>query len=102
MGKKSLLGLQPLHNLPVMLNSCICAELRGGMRCCAQDANKLMPNTVDTLCLAAKAWSDACYLDEIHRERLSVQDKLDVNLKAMEYAKQVCRRTPAQCCVFFL
>lgn len=72
------------------------------MRCCAQDANKLMPNTVDTLCLAAKAWSDACYLDEIHRERLSVQDKLDVNLKAMEYAKQVCRRTPARCCVFFL
>ena len=49
-----------------------------------------MPNTVDTLCLAAKAWSDACYLDEIHGERLSTQDKLDVNLKAMDYAKQVC------------
>lgn len=57
-----------------------------------QDANKLVPNTVDTLCLAAKAWSDVTYLDEIEtikRERLSIQDKQNVNLKAMEYAKQV-------------
>ncbi len=57
--------------------------------CCAQDANKLVPNTPDTLCLAAKAWSDVCYLDEIHKERLTVQDKLDVNLKAIEFANQV-------------
>ena len=46
----------------------------------------------DTLCLAAKAWSDACYLDEIQspfKERLTMQDRHDVNKKAIEYAKQV-------------
>ena len=46
----------------------------------------------DTLCLAAKAWSDACYLDEIQspfKEHLTMQDRHDVNKKAMEYAKQV-------------
>lgn len=54
-----------------------------------QDANKLVPNVGETLCLAAKAWSDVCYLDEIHQERLTAQDKRNVNVKAMEYAKQV-------------
>ena len=51
-----------------------------------------MPGMADTLCLAAKAWSDACYLDEIQspfKERLTMQDRHDVNKKAMEYAKQV-------------
>ena len=51
-----------------------------------------MPNVADTLCLAAKAWSDACYLDEIQsplRERLTMRDRHDVNKKAIEYAKQV-------------
>ena len=46
----------------------------------------------DTLCLAAKAWSDTCYMDEIQspfKERLTMQDRHDVNKKAMEYAKQV-------------
>ena len=46
----------------------------------------------DTLCLAAKAWSDACYLDEIQgpfRERLTMQDRHEVNKNAIEYAKQV-------------
>ena len=57
-----------------------------------QEANKLVPNAADTLCLAAKAWSDACYLDEIQspfRERLTMQDRHEVNKKAIEYAKQV-------------
>ena len=52
----------------------------------------LVPNVMDTLCLAAKAWSDVCYLDEISgraRESLSTQDKQAVNLKAMQYAQQV-------------
>ena len=51
-----------------------------------------MPNVAHTLCLAAKAWSDACYLDEIQspfRERLTMQDRHEVNKKAIEYAKQV-------------
>ena len=41
-----------------------------------------MPNVTDTLCLAAKAWSDVCYLDEIQgpcREPLSTADKQAVN-----------------------
>lgn len=57
-----------------------------------QDANTLVPNVTDTLCLAAKAWSDVCYLDEISgraRESLSAQDKQAVNTKAMQYAQQV-------------
>lgn len=54
-----------------------------------QDADKLVPNVVDTVCLAAKAWSDVCYLDEIFKERLSDQDKRDVNSKAIEYSKKV-------------
>jgi hypothetical protein len=57
-----------------------------------QEANKLVPNVAHTLCLAAKAWSDACYLDEIQspfRERLTMQDRHEVNKKAIEYAKQV-------------
>ena len=52
----------------------------------------LVPNVMDTLCLAAKAWSDVCYLDEITgraRERLSTQDKQAVNMRAMQYAQQV-------------
>lgn len=56
-----------------------------------------MPNVADTLCLAAKAWSDACYLDEIQgpfRERLTMQDRHEVNKKAIEYAKQVLRYQP--------
>ena len=59
---------------------------------CLQEANKQVPGMPDTLCLAAKAWSDACYLDEIqspYKERLTMQDRHDVNKKAMEYAKQV-------------
>jgi len=57
-----------------------------------QEANKLVPNVAGTLCLAAKASSDACYLDEIQgpfRERLTMQDRHEVNKKAIEYAKQV-------------
>ena len=64
----------------------------------------------DTLCLAAKAWSDTCYMDEIQSpfmERLTMQDRHDVNKKAMEYAKQVgvhaaCPREkcPFQCRVW--
>ncbi len=55
-----------------------------------------MPNVANTLCLAAKAWSDACYLDEIQgplRERLTMQDRHEVNKKAIEYAKQVGHST---------
>ncbi len=51
-----------------------------------------MPNVANTLCLAAKAWSDACYLDEIQgpfREHLTMQDRHEVNKKAIEYARQV-------------
>ena len=51
-----------------------------------------MPNVASTLCLAAKAWSDTCYLDEIQspfRERLTMQDRHEVNKKAIEHAKQV-------------
>ena len=57
-----------------------------------QEANKQVPGMADTLCLAAKAWSDTCYMDEIQspfKERLTMQDRHDVNKKAMEYAKQV-------------
>lgn len=56
-----------------------------------QEANRLLPNVAHTLCLAAKAWSDACYLDEIQgpfRERLTMQDRHEVNKKAIEHAKQ--------------
>ncbi len=59
---------------------------------CLQEANKQVPGVADTLCLAAKAWSDTCYMDEIQspfKERLTMQDRHDVNKKAMEYAKQV-------------
>ena len=52
----------------------------------------MVPNVAHTLCLAAKAWSDACYLDEIQgpfREHLTMQDRHEVNKKAIEYAKQV-------------
>ena len=55
-----------------------------------------MPNVADTLCLAAKAWSDACYLDEVQspfREHLTMQDRHEVNKKAIEYAKQVAHST---------
>jgi hypothetical protein len=66
-----------------------------------QDANTLVPNVMDTLCLAAKAWSDVCYLDEISghaRESLSVQDKQAVNARAMQYAQQVLHKSPRECC----
>ncbi|BDA42221.1 probable regulator of microtubule dynamics protein 3 [Coccomyxa sp. Obi] len=82
-------------------------DVRAALRC-YEDANKLVPNTVDTLCLAAKAWSDVTYLDEIEtnkREGLSIQDKQNVNLKAMEYAKQAITMSPTRalphvaCCI---
>ena len=56
-----------------------------------QDANKLVPDVPDTLCLAAKAWSDVCYLDEVQgasRERLTEADKQAVNRIAMGYAQR--------------
>ena len=58
-----------------------------------------MPNVTDTLCLAAKAWSDVCYLDEIQgpcREPLSTADKQAVNRKAMHYAQQVLLHNQAR------
>jgi hypothetical protein len=54
-----------------------------------QEANKLVPNVGDTVCLVAKAWSDVCYLDEIFKERLTDQQKRDVNMKAIKYSRQV-------------
>ena len=77
---------------------------------CLQEANKQVPGVADTLCLAAKAWSDTCYMDEIQspfKERLTMQDRHDVNKKAMEYAKQVgafmsciCEKPLFQCIVW--
>ena len=49
-----------------------CLHLTRAMAC-LQEANKQVPGVADTLCLAAKAWSDTCYMDEIQspfKERL--------------------------------
>ena len=70
-------------------------------QCSAQEANALVPDATDTLCLAAKAWSDLCYLDEIEgpcREPLSTADKQAVNRRAMQYAQQV---PPRPCPLMF-
>ncbi|CAL5220003.1 g1948 [Coccomyxa viridis] len=71
-------------------------DVRSAVRC-YEEANKLVPNVANTLCLAAKAWSDACYLDEIQgpfREHLTMQDRHEVNKKAIEYARQAIVLAP--------
>ncbi|CAK0770004.1 hypothetical protein CVIRNUC_003724 [Coccomyxa viridis] len=71
-------------------------DVRAAVRC-YEEANKQVPGVADTLCLAAKAWSDTCYMDEIQspfKERLTMQDRHDVNKKAMEYAKQAMVLAP--------
>lgn len=48
-----------------------------------------MPGDSNTLALCSKAWSDITYLDDIKREKLSDEQKREVNAKAITYCEQV-------------
>jgi hypothetical protein len=54
-----------------------------------QEANRLMPGDSNTLALCSKAWSDITYLDDIKREKLTDEQKREVNAKAITYCEQV-------------
>ena len=67
-------------------------DIRAAVQC-FEEAVKLSPNNLESLCLAAKQWSDLTFYHDVRSDR----ERQLVNLKAIEYADRAIASHPEHC-----
>jgi tetratricopeptide (TPR) repeat protein len=66
-------------------------DIRAALQC-FEEAAKLVPNDIESLCMAAKQWSDLTFYHDVRSD----QERQLVNLKAVEYAERATAAHPTR------
>jgi tetratricopeptide (TPR) repeat protein len=66
-------------------------DIRAALQC-FEEAAKLVPNDIESLCMAAKQWSDLTFYHDVRSD----QERQLVNLKAIEYAERATTAHPTR------
>jgi tetratricopeptide (TPR) repeat protein len=66
-------------------------DIRAALQC-FEEAAKLVPDDIESLCMAAKQWSDLTFYHDVRSD----QERQLVNLKAVEYAERATAAHPTR------
>jgi len=66
-------------------------DIRAALQC-FEEAAKLVPNDIESLCMAAKQWSDLTFYHDVRSD----QERRLVNFKAVEYAERATAAHPTR------